>query len=73
MSRSLIIGCGYVGQALSASLTEDSHDVWTISRRKQPHLPNQITITKDWHECTHDDIPDVDFIFYLISPVLVLA
>jgi nucleoside-diphosphate-sugar epimerase len=70
MSRILIAGCGYVGEALGTLLANDSHEIWGL-RRNPRSLPPSITpIGADLaHRGELSALPEkLDTVFYLVSP-----
>ncbi len=70
MARVLIAGCGYVGSELGEQLVRDSHDVWGLRRnpRSLPRGIQPIEADLAGPDACEDIPPDLDWIFYLVSP-----
>ena len=70
MSRVLIAGCGYVGEALGAQLAADSHTVWGLRRRPLSLPPGVLPIAADLAvPTTLEGLPsDLDVVFYMAAP-----
>ena len=69
MANILIVGCGYVGSALGATLAGEGHLVWGM-RRTPENLPEYIKpLAADIHDKDLSDLlPEgLDFIFYTLS------
>ena len=69
MANILIVGCGYVGSALGATLAGEGHLVWGM-RRNPENLPEYIKpLAADIHDKDLSDLlPEgLDFIFYTLS------
>lgn len=70
MARVLIAGCGYVGSALGERLVGDSHEVWGLRRNPRSLPPGIQPIEADLagpNGCAEIP-PDLDWIFFLVSP-----
>lgn len=67
MSRILIVGCGYVGQALARLYLNQGAQVWAL-QRKPVHINGIKNILCDVNSITTNILPEVDIIFYLVSP-----
>lgn len=67
MNRALIIGCGYVGQALAKLYVNQGTEVWALQRHPV-NLNNVKNILCDITLVNKNVLPDVDLIFYLVSP-----
>jgi len=70
MARVLIAGCGYVGSALGERLVRDAHEVWGLRRNPRSLPPGIQPIEADLggpNGCA-DIPPNLDWIFYLVSP-----
>lgn len=65
MARCLIIGFGYVGQALASALKNEGHEVYGLCR--SPKRTDIQMIFKDIHELKAADVPAVDYVFYMVS------
>lgn len=70
MARVLIAGCGYVGSVLGQQLVRDSHEVWGLRRNPRSLPPSIQPIEADLAgpDGCADVPPDLDWIFYLVSP-----
>ncbi|HJN38465.1 MAG TPA: NAD-dependent epimerase/dehydratase family protein [Gammaproteobacteria bacterium] len=68
MTRCLIIGCGYVGNHLGTLLLNEGCTVYGLRRQAHKIAENITPIGMDWLDMTVDKLPEVDFIFYLLSP-----
>lgn len=65
MARCLIIGFGYVGQALANRLQEEGHEVYGLCRSaKDTDIP---LILKDTQHLVSSDLPEFDYAFYMVS------
>ena len=63
----LIVGCGYLGKALASQLISDGLTVYTLSR-SQPPIAQCHNIKMDLAHIDGGLLPDVDIIFYMVSP-----
>lgn len=68
MIRCLIIGCGYIGNNLGTLLLNAGHTVYGLRRQTHKLATNITPIKKDWLDLTAEEFPEVDFVFYMLSP-----
>jgi nucleoside-diphosphate-sugar epimerase len=67
----LVVGCGYVGGAVSRTLSAAGHPVWTASRRPRAHETAAIrhVIADVTVDSSLDDLPgEIAFVIYAVSP-----
>lgn len=67
MKRVLIVGCGYVGQPLAKGFLDEGANVWALQRRAV-NIPGLKNIEADIVSVTENRLPEVDLVYYLISP-----
>ena len=66
--RVLIAGFGYLGRKLAHILIENNYLVYAIKRQKIEDEQNVHLIYSDINNLTADDIPDIDYAFFLLAP-----
>jgi nucleoside-diphosphate-sugar epimerase len=67
MANILIIGCGYVGQALAQDYVKNGHKVYALQRHPVS-LPGVENILADITDLNDKAMPKVDTAFYLVAP-----
>lgn len=65
MTRSLIVGCGYVGSALASQLVDQGEDVYAVTR-SGVDIDGVTSLVRDVTE-PGLDLPRADRVFYLVS------
>lgn len=67
--RILIVGCGFVGQALGARFAAEGHRVWGLRRNPETLPPGIEPLTADLRNLRVRDLPreGFDFVYYLLS------
>ena len=65
VTSSLIVGCGYIGSALSRLLVDNDQDVYGVSR-SGVDLDGVTSLERDVTDPPFD-LPDVDHVYYLVS------
>ena len=68
MTTYLIIGCGYLGRHICQFLNHDDANVYFIKRSPASAKDHGNIIQKDWFKYTPNDLPQVDYVFYTMSP-----
>ncbi|MGC6404250.1 MAG: NAD-dependent epimerase/dehydratase family protein [Candidatus Comchoanobacterales bacterium] len=68
MTTFLIVGCGYLGRHVCQYLDHPNHQVFYLKRSDPTSKDHGKHIQKDWFKCTTNDIPEVDYVFYTMSP-----
>ncbi len=67
MANILIIGCGYVGQALAQDYVKNGHRVFAM-QRQAVNLPGVENILADVTQLQLKVLPKIDIAFYLVAP-----
>ncbi len=66
--RVLIAGFGYLGKKLAQILLEQNYLVYAIKRQKIDDEQNITFIYGDVNDLSADDIPEIDYAFFLLAP-----